>query len=117
MDEELELKELGTIEHMIDQKKKAKSFYDIKGSLASNSHKTRSQSHKKLPSKRFDEKEPDQAQKLSPAISYKYVKKAPVQTSFKDVATNQREVKFSEEAPGDRKEKRGFYDGPRGAIW
>ena len=34
MDEELELKELGTIEHMIDQKKKAKSFYDIKGSLA-----------------------------------------------------------------------------------
>lgn len=49
MEEELELKELGTIEHMIDQKKKAKSFYDVKGSLAQNSRKTRSQSHKKLP--------------------------------------------------------------------
>ena len=42
MEEELELKELGTIEHMIDQKKKAKSFYDVKGSLAQNSRKTRS---------------------------------------------------------------------------
>lgn len=39
MDDELELKELGTIEHMTDQKKKAKSFYDVKGSLAQNSHK------------------------------------------------------------------------------
>ena len=92
MDEELELKELGTIEHMIDQKKKAKSFYDVRGSLAQNSRKTRSQSHKKLPAKRFDEN--DKAQK--PAVTYKYVKKAVPQTT--DFATNQREVKFLNQA-------------------
>ena len=113
MDEELELKELGTIEHMIDQKKKAKSFYDVKGSLAQNSRKTRSQSQKKLLSKCFDEKENDKAQK--PAVTYKYVKKEPSQII--DPATNQREVKFLNEAPDSRKEKRGFYDEPKAAIW
>ncbi len=66
-----------------------------------------------MPSKSFAEKENDDAQK--PAQAYKYVKKAPSYTT--DPATNQREVKFINDAPDLKKEKRGFYDEPRAAIW
>ena len=66
-----------------------------------------------MPPKRFDEKENDQAQKHSTA--YKYVKKVPSQT--RDPANNQREVKFLNEAPDYKKERRSFYDEPRAGIW
>lgn len=66
-----------------------------------------------MPSKRIDEKENEQAQKTAPA--YVYVKKVPTQTT--DLPTNQREVNFLNEASDEKKEKRGFYDEHRAAIW